>query len=67
MIAVVAIIVAVAVGLEAAARWHRRRREARWTNDRARLERYGEHLAARNGHPDGGLIAVVPTRNRDTP
>lgn len=41
------------------------RRDRQWRDERARLEAYGERLAASNGHPDGDIVAIAPTRPRD--
>jgi hypothetical protein len=46
--------------------FHERRRQRalrRWLAERDRLERYGEHIAAANGHPDGHVLSVWPVVN----
>jgi hypothetical protein len=46
-------------------RW--RREQDRWIAERDRLDRYGEHLAAANGHPRTGHVHVIPHNGYDHP
>jgi len=38
--------------------------ERRWQDERERLEAYGEHIAAANGRPHGGVL-VYPADDDD--
>jgi len=60
------IVAALALTVALAERRHRRTRQ-RWENERKRLERYGENIAAANGHPDGHVLSVVPINGHDHP
>jgi hypothetical protein len=67
-VTILALVVAV-IALAIVLAERRRNRIARqWLAERQRLERYGEHLAASNGHPHtGNVVTVVPVNGYDTP